>query len=308
VISVGGLALGGEGKTPVARVLAERLAGRGHRVGVVVGGYGGSLRDAAEQVPGSPWWEADRAAAARFGDEALLLASWLPDAIVVCGADKVRAAALAARRGCDVVVVDDGLQHLQLARDLDVLVGDGLAPPLALPAGDGRERGADVRVDVRWSHGRDGRLPVPWDVVSRNVAVDLVGLDGSRRASATALRGRRVFLVAAIARPRAFAALVTDLGATVVGCRMKRDHRPLHAADLIPAARSKADLVLCTEKDAARIAGGADGAARGLVALTCEARVVAGASVIDGALDRAVGSARSRQTARPGPAIGEGAC
>lgn len=297
VVAVGGLALGGEGKTPVAAEIARRLERRGLRVGLVTGGYCSTLGDRIERVPSAPWWEADRAAAARFGDEAVLLASWLPDAVVVAGADKARAAMRAHELGCDVVVIDDGLQHLRLERDVEILVGAG-AEPLPLPAGDGRERGWFVRPDFRWVHARDGALRLAGDVASRNAPAVLITGTGVRLGSPALLRHKRVFLLSAVARPRAFVDLVVSLGARVVGQRALRDHRVLRAADLRRAARAGAELVVCTEKDAARMAG-TTAVAANLTALVCAVEVAHGGPRIGALLDPLCGAAVGRRAGAP---------
>jgi tetraacyldisaccharide 4'-kinase len=276
VVSVGALRAGGSGKTPVAALLAARLAASGRRVGVVSGGYRGRERARAQIVPAAARREPD--AAARFGDEAVLLAGWLGErGLVVAGADKLAAARQAAASGAEVVVVDDGFQHLRLARDLDVLLEDEPSPPF--PLGDGREgAGAAARADLRWYHRRDGGAATPGSapVASRYRPAQLIELDGeARREPLSALRGQRVCLLAGIARPGAFAALVTGLGATVCATVFVGDHRVPGPGAFARAARSGADLLLCTEKDAPRLLG-RRGVPRELHALRCEVELCRG--------------------------------
>jgi tetraacyldisaccharide 4'-kinase len=283
VVSVGSLAVGGSGKTPVTRHLAEELLAAGLRVGVVHDAYGGSLRGEARLDPTLRW----SAGAARcYGDEALMLAGWLERAIVTCGRDKLAAARLAVEHGAQVVIVDDGFQHLRLHRDLDVVLDDG--PMLPLPAGPGRELGLARRsADLLWRHARDGAGPAgPADVVSRSRPSHLLGVDGRDLGPAAQLAGRRVFLLAGIARPSAFARLVAGLGALVVGRAFVRDHRAISERRLRRAARARPDLVLCTEKDAVRLAG--EAWAADVVALCCRVELVGGAERLHRALDRAV--------------------
>lgn len=276
VVSVGALRAGGSGKTPVAAFLAARLAARGRRVGVVCGGYRGREHGREQIVP--PAARREPGAAARFGDEAVLIAGWLGErGLVVAGADKLAAARLVAARGAEVVVVDDGFQHLRLARDLDVLLEDEPSPPF--PLGDGREGPtAAARADLRWYHRRDGGAAVPGAaaVASRLRPARLLELTGEvRREPVSALRGQRVCLLAGIARPGAFAALVTSLGATVCATIFVGDHRVPGPRTLARAARSGADLLLCTEKDAARLLG-RRGVPRALHALGCEVELLRG--------------------------------
>jgi len=283
VISVGSLRLGGSGKTPVTGWLARELLRRGLRVGVVHGGYRGSESGRVQRV----WPEArlELDAARRLGDEPLLLAAWLPEAIVCCGRDKAEAARLAAAAGAEVILVDDGFQHRRLHRDLDLLLHDGLATR-PLPAGDGRELASAARAaDLCWLHRREPGPVGDGPLASRLVPDRLLTLDGARLGAAGDLRGRSVFVLAGIARPAAFLSHVRALGAEVRGHLWLRDHGRLGARQLRRAARSGAEVLLCTEKDAARV-GPRGGAAlsRELVALAAEVELVRGAESLDRAL------------------------
>ena len=134
VVVVGNLVAGGAGKTPLAGAIALGLRQYGFRPGLLAGGY----RSAA----GGPRLVEDSSSAAEVGDEALLLAqeTGLPLAV---GRDRSAAAALLRHRHpeCDVLVSDDGLQHVGLPRRLEILVVDerGFGNRRCLPAGPLRE-------------------------------------------------------------------------------------------------------------------------------------------------------------------------
>ncbi|MCA9668817.1 MAG: tetraacyldisaccharide 4'-kinase [Myxococcales bacterium] len=300
VISVGAIASGGSGKTPVAAELARRVAVRlgVAPVGLVCGGYGGSARKKASHV--SPASADGATLVARHGDEALLLARWLPHAIVVAGADKAAAARLAVSLGAAAVLVDDGFQHRRLPRDLDVVMLDA-----DLPTRWRREPlQALQHADLSWLHARDGRLePHAFerasaaarcatagrrgiDVISVARARDVVDATGEVLFDAHALRGRRVFIVAAVAAPTAFIELVTDLGAQVVGHALRRDHTPLGVRDLAQASEHAGALLLTTEKDLARMAG--TPLASRMLALRCDVEIVRGAAALEAALERSM--------------------
>jgi len=153
VVVVGNLTVGGTGKTPIAAWLARQLTLRGHRVGVVLRGYGGRSRAGTVLVDAAS--DPDE-----VGDEAVLHAGRRPHVVVV-GADRVAAARRAAEQGAQIVVCDDGLQHLRLARDCEIAVVDGrrgLGNGLLLPAGPLREpRGRLGSVDAAVLHA--GRRP-----------------------------------------------------------------------------------------------------------------------------------------------------
>ncbi len=125
VICVGNLTLGGSGKTPVVRALAERLAAAGAHV--LVGGYGGRLRGPLRVDPG-------RHTAADVGDEALLLAATAP---VWLARNRVAGAKAAAAGGAKIVLMDDGHQNPFLRKSLSLIVVDGETRDGEWPFGDG---------------------------------------------------------------------------------------------------------------------------------------------------------------------------
>lgn len=131
VVVVGNLTVGGTGKTPLAVWLATRLRERGVRPGIVLRGYGREGGEAQLVLAGS--------SAASVGDEALVLARRC-DCPVAVGADRVAAARLLTE--VEVIIADDGLQHLRLARDVEIGVVDGMrgfGNGRLLPAGPLRE-------------------------------------------------------------------------------------------------------------------------------------------------------------------------
>src|SRR5689334_1177147 len=140
VVSVGNLRVGGTGKTPVAEYIAALLVAGGHRPAVLTRGYARRrVRDGVTVVSDGTAVLADLDSA---GDEPLMLARALPGTAVLVGADRYLSGVLAERRlGVTVHVMDDGFQHLELARDVDLLLAseDDLADR-PLPAGRLRER------------------------------------------------------------------------------------------------------------------------------------------------------------------------
>jgi len=146
VISVGNLTTGGTGKTPLVGWIANELAQQGRRVCILTRGYGrGSSKTRVVVSNGSEiLLDADRA-----GDEPLLLAEGLKGrAAVICDADRVSAAHWAIENfKSDVLVLDDGFQHLRVARNLNLLTIDATNPwgnRRLLPAGILRERPAEL--------------------------------------------------------------------------------------------------------------------------------------------------------------------
>ena len=141
VISVGNITTGGTGKTPLVEWIAARLAERGHRVCVLTRGY--RRANPSERVVVSDG-ERIIADAERSGDEAMMLARSLEGkAAVVCDANRVAGARWAIENlNPDVLILDDGFQHVRIGRDLDIVTLDATNPcgnGRLLPAGILRE-------------------------------------------------------------------------------------------------------------------------------------------------------------------------
>jgi len=255
VISVGNLTVGGTGKTPFVVELLKRLDGMGSSPAVVSRGY--------------------RSADGQPNDEERLIRQRVPSA--VCIADRSRAwgGEIAQRSfGADVIVLDDGFQHRQLARDLDIVLIDTTCPfgfDHLLPRGLLREpveslRRADLVVLTRCDQASLAALARTEARVRKitgertclkctHRVTSLEYLDGSPVGDS--VEGRRVVLFAGIARPSTFVTTVASLGVEVVGERWWPDHyhytrRDVHA--LRRAGRFPLhDLLLTTEKDAVKL-------------------------------------------------------
>jgi tetraacyldisaccharide 4'-kinase len=265
VISIGNLTAGGAGKTPVTLLLGERLLAQGKRVAIVSRGYGGSGREALVAADGKIYLDA-RAA----GDEPVLLAKRLPGAAVLVGANRVRLAQQAiSDHRAEVILLDDGFQHRRLARTEDVLVLGGARPlgnGALLPAGPLREPvDAAARATVTWlSNGAEhATLPPHFPrrrVISRHRPTELTDLGLTAAHGLAALSGKRVLLLAGLARPDAFRDSALAQSAEIVGEALFADHhrftRSELAAVVAQAQRAGAELLLTTEKDAVRMQSG----------------------------------------------------
>src|SRR5689334_300207 len=121
VISVGNLSVGGTGKTPVVEAIAQWLVEQGQRPAILSRGY--ARADAVDGVVVVSDGRAIRSSVEQSGDEPLMLARQVPAAIVCVSPDRHLAGTLAERElGATVHILDDGFQHIELARNLDVLV------------------------------------------------------------------------------------------------------------------------------------------------------------------------------------------
>lgn len=150
VISVGNITMGGTGKTTIVELLADRLLDDGYRVGLASSGYGRVNPDESFVEPG---YRVQRMNASATGDEVMMLALSLPQAVFSVDRSKAQAARALANIGeVDLIIVDDGFQHLKLHRDIDIVTYDAAVDKShlkAFPLGVLREpRSALSRADV----------------------------------------------------------------------------------------------------------------------------------------------------------------
>lgn len=242
VIVVGNIVVGGTGKTPLVLALAAMLKKCGRRPGIVSRGYGGSAAAPMAVDAASP--------ANLVGDEPLLLAraSACP---VWIGRDRAKAALalLAAHPDCDVLILDDGLQHYHLARDIEIAVEDGRGAGngLLLPAGPLREPAAR-RVDA-WvvnaapagNHDSSFRMDLRGDEFF-SLQQPSVGV------RAAALAGKKLHAVAGIGNPQRFFDHLARLGLKTVNHPFP-DHHAYAAGELDFAG---CEALLMTGKDAVK--------------------------------------------------------
>jgi len=241
VIVVGNLTVGGSGKTPLVIWIAEFLKSQGWSPGIVSRGYGARL-----DAPRAATVAAD---AAEVGDEPILLSrrSGCP---VWVGAGRVQVAARlrAAHEDVNVLVLDDGLQHYAMRRDVEIAVVDarGFGNGFLLPAGPLREPRSRLRgVDAVVSHASPVKgfgMTLQGDLVHRMT-------DARERQPLQAFAGQRVHAVAGIGDPNRFFLHLGKAGLKVVPHPFP-DHHPFTARDLEFGDDAP---VLLTEKDAVKL-------------------------------------------------------
>jgi tetraacyldisaccharide 4'-kinase len=246
VIVVGNLTVGGTGKTPLTVWLAISLRERGFKAGIVSRGYGRSETAPRSVEPEDDW--------RIVGDEPLLLRrhSGCP---TVVGADRVAAAQKLAEQGVDVILADDGLQHLRLARDFELVVVDGargfgnerLLPAGPLREGTSRLANADaIVVTGKPEHASLAALPPVFEM-SLQIA-NAIPLNGDAVQPLDRFRGELVHAVAGIGNPARFFRELRRHGIEPIEHPFP-DHHPFTAADLDFGDRLP---VLMTEKDAVK--------------------------------------------------------
>jgi tetraacyldisaccharide 4'-kinase len=254
VVSVGNLSVGGSGKTPIVQYIARLLVERGERPAILARGY--ARRIAQDGVTVVSDGATVVAKVDTAGDEPLMLAQAVPGAIVVVGANRHLAGRLAeGRLGATVHILDDGFQHLAVARDVDLLaVSEEDLSDRPLPAGRLREPlTAAVAADAALVAASDGatvqRIASALNIPTAFRVVRTLKAHHSSQSPA--------FAIAAIARPQRFVSDLHTSGWHVVGTMAFRDHHRFSASDLTriaDAARSAAaTLIVTTEKDAVRL-------------------------------------------------------
>lgn len=281
-VSVGNLSVGGTGKTPVSAWVARELLALGAKPAIVMRGYG--------------------------ADEPLVHARLNPSVPVISNADRVAGALEAKARGATVVVLDDAFQHRRARRDVDLVLiaaEQGMAQR-RLPAGPLREGPASLRratavivtrksataaeaeaVAASWT-GFAGAPPVAIAALQPAELVPVHQTDGPAEGLA-ALKGRRVLAISAIGNSTAFERQLQALGAEVQSAAFA-DHHPFSAQDgaRLAAQAASVDRVVCTLKDAVKLASLWPRGAAPLWYLSQAVEVERGGALIRDALRRLV--------------------
>lgn len=247
VLSVGNIAAGGTGKTPVVRFLATLLAERGERPAILMRGYrgDGAANDEARTVVECP---------------------------VVCDADRVRGGHHAIADGATCLILDDGFQHRRLHRDLDLVLIDATRPlPMLLPLGHGREPASAL---ARASAVILTRGELVDDATRKRLAIHLarpgrplIHLEereawltdarGDGRQEASTLAGRAVLLASGLGNPQGFERSALRHGWEVLASWRFPDHHHYDARDaaqLLAGARRLDATLVVTAKDAVKLA------------------------------------------------------
>jgi tetraacyldisaccharide 4'-kinase len=277
VISVGNLSLGGTGKSPVVAAIAQWLIEAGERPAILSRGY--ARRDPVDGVVVVSDGSAIRAAVEQSGDEPLMLARQVPRAIVCVSPERYLAGRLAEERlGATIHVLDDGFQHLDLARALDILVTScGEIPSgKVIPAGRLREPiDAAARAQVlvvsdatsgaasaeAWALGisqacaaiRTLGAPV---AISRDQGAGIRDQGSGIRDQGSGIGDQGVLAVAGIANPERFVSALKGAGWNVLDAMTFKDHHRYSTGDVAAIAAKMqsvgAAAVFSTDKDAVR--------------------------------------------------------
>lgn len=249
IIVVGNLTVGGTGKTPLIIALAQFLLQKGYKPGIISRGY-------KSQSKHFPVFVTSKTHTKISGDEPWLIAHKTGCPVVI-DPNRVRAAgALLARQACDVVLSDDGLQHLPLARHIEIVVVSGqrkFGNGYCLPAGPLREPIARLKtVDFVVIQAKAAKAP-GWGMHFKPQPITTVP-----HSCATFPEHKKrepIHAVAAIGHPQPFFDMLRTLGFTRIQPHIFPDHYAYKAEDL---AFGDGKPIIMTEKDAVKCRGFAD--------------------------------------------------
>jgi tetraacyldisaccharide 4'-kinase len=280
VISVGNITAGGTGKTPFVAWLAARLAAQRHRPGILTRGYGRRSHQSVLALPAGV-----RAPVCQTGDEPQIFLRRGHAALGV-GSDRYQTgAALRKQFDCDMFLLDDGFQHRKLARDLDIVLIDGLLPfgtGRLLPIGRLREpltglRRADAFVITRMERTRmadaiERRLkeynPEAPVFHAATIAERWVEFTNGHESDSVDFTRERVIAFCGLGNPASFWQTLSSLGIYPVDTVEYGDHHSYSPAEVRRLAQLADDLrattLLTTEKDAINLFEGAASLLRGV--------------------------------------------
>jgi tetraacyldisaccharide 4'-kinase len=280
VVSVGNLTVGGTGKTPFASWVAQRFRALGMNPAIVLRGYG--------------------------ADEVLVHRRLNPGMQVIADVSRSSGIATAAANGATVAILDDAFQHRQAMRDADIVLlsaDSWTGRPRLLPAGPWREpisavRRASLAVITRKaaSDSSVADLATALDIAAPQVprAVVELRMTGLTRVAQPdvsmkleSLRGKKILAVSAVGNPHAFTDQLRALGAEPIACSYP-DHYAFSHSDVaaIIAKSGVSDLIVCTLKDAVKLASRWPAGGPPLWYVSQTVSVESGAAQIDRLLDR----------------------
>lgn len=270
VISVGNLTVGGTGKTPMVIMLAQCLQAKGFRPAILSRGYGSKATSPVNIVS-----DGERILMDGAGDEPVLIARSAKGVPVLTGAERIVTAAAAVERlSADVLILDDGFQHRQIARNIDIVLLNAASPfgnGNLLPGGPLREPlSALKRADIIIATGTYDDVTAPRSIVlpdkvhapvfkcyyqPRNL------LHGARETAfpPELVKGKKICAFAGIGNPITFEKTLAALGADIAVFIPFPDHHRYTEQDVglidEKARQYRAEMIITTEKDKIRLEG-----------------------------------------------------
>lgn len=280
VISLGNITVGGTGKTPTAQRLARAIRDMGYKVVILNRGYRAKWQGEIGVVSDGKELKMD---AANAGDEAFMLAKHLPNVPVLIGPERAKTGQYAVENfGAQVAILDDGYQHWQLERDMDVVLIDAVnvfGNGHILPRGTLREplshlSRADVCLLTKVDQAEPGSIAYikkkiaeygknPMVVESIHQPQSCIELSewvkniASEGAPIDIIKGKKVIALSAIGNPASFEQTLSNAGADVIESFRFPDHHEYTLEEITDAmaqaVKQGAEAIATTEKDAVKL-------------------------------------------------------
>ena len=280
VISLGNITVGGTGKTPTAQRMAKEIRDMGYKVVILNRGYRAKWQGEVGIVSDGKTLQMD---ATQAGDEAYMLAKHLPNVPVLIGPERAKTGQYAIDHfGAEVAILDDGFQHWQLERDLDVVLIDAVnvfGNGHILPRGTLREpishlQRADVFLLTKVDQAAKGSIEYICNTIDK-YSKDAVVVESihqpqscveltewghniaSQGMPISSIKGKRIVAVSAIGNPASFEQTLCDAGAELIESLRFPDHHEYSEEEMLDAIEQAlaqdAEAIVTTEKDAVKI-------------------------------------------------------
>jgi len=300
--------MGGTGKTPTTLLISHYLQEKGLRVAIILRGYKRKSKGYYLVSDGNKVLTT----IGQSGDEAIMLAELSPNSIIIVDEDRVHGAQEAVKLGAQVILLDDGYQHVRLQRDLNIVLIDAEKhiPPV-IPFGRAREdsgatRDADLLLltNVNANNGKKQlvftnhqgeELPIAY---ARTRVTSLLSIATGENLNAESFRGKKVLAVSSIAHPERFYNTVNSLGTQVIAYSLG-DHAEYSEAVIIKilnkAKSERCEAIVTTSKDIVKAREYYEEAATPVYVLLYELELIHNKEVFYKLIDNAI---HANETAR----------
>lgn len=243
VVSIGAITCGGARKTPLTAHIARKLQ---KPVAILTSGYAAARYEPSKAVT-----------LAANGDEAYLLSLKLPFAKVYANKRRIESAKLAENENVEYILLDSGLQHRALKRDIEIVAVNAketMEDHYFLPRGYLKDSPSRLK-DANWVVVMDAENEAEYDKACRRIKkinrhASIFGMR-AKFAKPELIYGKRVSFFCGIAKPEGFSKMIREAGAQIVSEMVLADHEPLEnvARFVGKSQQMGAEFVVCTEKD-----------------------------------------------------------
>ena len=265
VVSVGNISVGGTGKTPFVIWLAEQYSSKNRNVGVLTRGYGRQNKNPQTYIPSdkiNDWRES--------GDEPFLIHNRLGNITLAVDADRLRGASAAIDKGnCDLLILDDGFQHRNIHRDIDIVLfdySDKLQENLLIPSGRLREPISSLRrADVLIYSGDEKDSARLYKYLNDSCIICggeknpdwLVNIQSANEIEFSTLKDSKISAFCGIGNAEGFRATLNIAGPTNIDFHSFSDHHLYQDSDLLKIRNqylsSNSKFLITTEKDSFKL-------------------------------------------------------